>query len=113
MEDENKDYWSLSERLCRYISENPKLLVDVNHRLMKFPIARKYFMEHHPMRDLACTIYSQYFLTYLKYNSGMEARLFAYGFLFMGAFLSDNMELQKLYFKEVNIEFNYRVMLIF
>ncbi len=68
---------------------------------MGFPMARKYFLEHHPMRDLLGTVYSQYFLSYLKYNSNSEAKIFAYGFLFHTAFLQENLELMELYYSKI------------
>lgn len=100
-EEPNIDYWGASEYLCRQIVDNPLILIETHYKLMNLPIARKYLMEHHPMRDMACSMYSQYFLEYLKYNNGHEARLFAYGFLFMGAFLSDNQTLQASYFQQI------------
>lgn len=95
-------YWQLSENLCQKILESPELLSTVHHKLMKYPLARVFFMEHHPMRDLVCTVYAQYFHEYLKFSPTNQAKIFAYGFLFMGAFLSDNEELIDLYFQKIN-----------
>lgn len=101
VENNEKDYWKKSEQLCRQISESPEMLINTHHRLMSFPLARKYFIENHPLRDLIGTVYSQYFLAYLKFNNSNEAKIFAYGFLFKGAFLQQNMELMELYYNKV------------
>lgn len=98
---ESKDYWRKSEDLCIQIQNSNDLLVSTHHRLMAFPTARKFFLEHHPMRDMLGTVYNQYFLAYLKFNTNDEARIFAYGFLFKSAFLLENEELMKLYFDQV------------
>lgn len=95
------DYWQKGEQLCITIQDSPELLANVHHELMKFPQARIFFIEHHPMRDLSCTVYAQYFQEYLKYHHSNEARLFAYGFLFMGAFLSQNEEFMDIYFQKI------------
>ena len=100
-ENEDKYYWQKSEQLCRQIIDSSELLVSTYHRLMAFPVARKYFMEHHPLRDMLGTVYSQYFLAYLKYNTSNQARIFAYGFLFKSAFLAQNEELMDLYYTKV------------
>lgn len=97
------DYWEKSEQLCRQITESPELLVSTHLRLMAFPQARKYFMEHHPLRDMIGTVYSQYFSAYLKFNTGNEAKIFAYGFLFQSAFLLENAELMELYYNKVKV----------
>lgn len=68
---------------------------------MSFPLARKYFIEHHPLRDMIGSVYSQYFLGYLKFNTCNQAKIFAYGFLFKSAFLAQNEELMELYYKKV------------
>ena len=99
--DESKDYWHKSEELCREIQKSNDMLISTHHRLMKFPMARKFFLEHHPMRDMLGTVYSQYFLAYLKFNTTAEAKIFAYGFLFKSAFLQENEELMNLYFEKV------------
>ena len=101
VENNEKDYWKKSEQLCRQISESPEMLINTHHRLMAFPLARKYFIENHPMRDMIGTVYSQYFLAYLKFNKSNEAKIFAYGFLFKSAFLLQNTELMELYYKKV------------
>lgn len=100
-ENSGNDFWRKSEDLCRQISESPEMLVTVHQRLLSYPLARKYFMENHPMRDSLGSIYSQYFLAYLKYNQSNEAKIFAYGFLFQDAFLSQNHELMALYYQKV------------
>lgn len=97
----DESYWEKSEELCRKISDSPELLVRTHHRLMGYPMARKYFIENHPLRDLICTVYSEYFSAYLKYNTSAEAKIFAYGFLFKSAFFHQNYELMDLYFKKV------------
>lgn len=53
------------------------------------------------MRDLLGTVYIQYFSAYLKYKHDNEAKIFAYGFLFHGAFLLQNTELMELYYTKV------------
>ena len=100
-ENSDKDYWLKSEQLCRQITDSPELLVSTHHRLMAFPLARKYFMENHPQRDLIGTVYAQYFLGFLKFNTNNEAKIFAYGFLFQAAFLVQNQELMTLFYKKV------------
>lgn len=100
-ENDQKDFWQKSDQLCKQITESPELLVSTHHQLMSFPLVRKFFMEHHPLRDLMATVYSQYFLEYLKYNTNNQARIFAYGFLFKSAFLAQNEELMDLYYKKV------------
>ncbi|MEC5157706.1 hypothetical protein [Chryseobacterium sp. MP_3.2] len=95
------NYWKISDDLCRKIIESPSLLVSVHHKLLKYPLARTFFMEHHPIRDLAGTVYSQYFKDYLKYENSNEAKLFAYGFLYMGAFLTENEEFMDLYYQKI------------
>ncbi len=97
----DESYWRKSEQLSKQIAESPELLVSTHHRLMSFPMARKYFIENHPSRDLICTVYSEYFQAYLKYNTSNEAKIFAYGFLFQSAFLHQNLELMELYFRRV------------
>lgn len=92
-EHSGKDFWQKSEHLCRQIADSPELLITTHYRMMPFPMVRKYFMENHPMRDMLGTVYSQYFLSYLKYNNSNEARIFAYGFLYKSAFLQENTEL--------------------
>lgn len=110
---EEIDYWDLSENLCSKIIESPSLLANVHHRLLKYPLARTFFMEHHPMRDLAGTVYIQYFQEYLKYERSNEAKLFAYGFLYMGAFLTENHEFRDLYFKKIeNTELSAEVYIL-
>jgi hypothetical protein len=101
VENEQKDYWRKSEELCIRISSSADMLVSTHHQLMEFPMARKFFMEHHPMRDLLGTVYTQYFLAYLKFNTSAENRIFAYGFLFKSAFLQQNLELLELYYKKL------------
>ena len=95
------DYWQLSEELCQRIIESPELLSRIHYELLPYPLARTYFMEHHPMRDMICTVYSQYFQEYLKYSRSNEARIFAYGFLFIGSFLSNNFEFMQIYHQRV------------
>lgn len=68
---------------------------------MYFPLARKYFIEHHPLRDMIGTVYSQCFLAYLKFNTSNQAKIFEYGFLCKNAFLLQNTELMELYYKKV------------
>ena len=96
-----KDYWELSSQLSRRVIDDPSLLVSVHHELMPYPMARYFFIENHPLRDLMCTVYAQYFQEYLKYKHSNEALLFAYGFLFMGAFLSGNREFADIYFRRI------------
>ncbi|QOW11403.1 hypothetical protein Q73A0000_14050 [Kaistella flava (ex Peng et al. 2021)] len=100
---ESKDlnYWALSKDLCQKISDSPSLLANVHHKLLKYPLARTFFMEHHPMRDLAGTVYAQYFQDYLKYEDSNEAKLFAFGFLYMGAFLTENEEFMSVYSRRI------------
>lgn len=95
------NYWQLSENLCRKIIDSPSSLAIVHHQLLKYPLARTFFMEHHPMRDLAGTVYAQYFQDYLKYEQSNEAKLFAYGFLYMGSFLTENKEFMEIYFQKI------------
>lgn len=95
------DYWQLSCSLSQRIARSPSLLVRMHHELLSYPLAREYFIEHHPMRDMAATVYVQYFHEYLKYKNTNEAKLFAYGFLYMGAFLSENKELAEVYYQKV------------
>lgn len=97
-----ESYWRLCENLCRKLQESPELLATLHGKLMKYPLARVFLMEHHPMRDLICTVYAQYFNEYLKFSPTNQAKIFAYGFLFMGAFLSENEELIDLYFKKID-----------
>lgn len=98
---EEKDYWEKSEQLCRQISQSAEMLVNTHHELMAYPMARKYFIENHPMRDMMSTVYFQYFMTYLKYNDTNEAKIFAYGFLYQGAFLTQNAELTELSHRKI------------
>ncbi len=100
-EQSNHNYWDRSEQLCNQIIKSPELLVSTHHRLMSFPMARKYFMENHPLRDLLGSVYAQYFSAYLKYNTSNEAKIFAYGFLFQSSFLLQNTELMGLYYIKV------------
>ena len=100
-ENNDKDFWRKSEQLCEKISDSAELLVSTHHRLMSFPNVRKYFIENHPLRDMIGTVYSQYFLAYLKFNQTNEAKIFAYGFLFQSAFLLQNTELMDLYYNKV------------
>jgi hypothetical protein len=100
-EENERDYWRKGEDLCCRISDSSEMLVSIHHRLMSFPLVRKYFIECHPMRDMIGTVYSQYFLAYLKFNQSNEAKIFAYGFLFHGAFLQQNSELMELYYRKV------------
>jgi len=100
-EDSGNDYWLKSEQLCRQIADSPFHLATIHHRMMPFPLVRKYFMENHPMRDMLGTVYSQYFMSYLKFNQTNEARIFAYGFLYQSAFLQGNQELMHLFFQKV------------
>lgn len=97
----DQNYWQKSEQLCNQITDSTERMVSTHHRLMSFPMARKYFIENHPQRDLIGTVYSQYFLAYLKFNDSNEAKIFAYGFLFKSAFLQQNLELIELYYKKV------------
>ncbi|MBF8457318.1 hypothetical protein IV494_08990 [Kaistella sp. G5-32] len=96
-----ENYWEKSEQLCKQITNSAELLVTTHRRLMSFPMARKYFIENHPSRDMLCTVYSQYFSAYLKFSTTNEAKIFAYGFLFKSAFLLQNKELMDLYIKKV------------
>lgn len=98
---QDENYWQKSEQLCRQITSSAQLLVTTHRRLMPLPMARKYFLENHPMRDMIGSVYSQYFSAYLKYNKSNEAKIFAYGFLFQSAFLLENKELMELYFKKI------------
>ena len=100
-ENDDQNYWRKSEQLCREITNSPVLLISTHRRLLNFPMARKYFLENHPMRDMLGTVYSQYFSAYLKFSTGNEAKIFAYGFLFKSAFLLQNKELMELYIKKV------------
>lgn len=100
-ENTNQNYWQKSEQLCKQITSSPGLLVTTHRRLMSFPMARKYFIENHPLRDMLGTVYSQYFSAYLKFSTSNEAKIFAYGFLFKSAFLLQNKELMELYIKKV------------
>ena len=95
------NYWALSESICRKIIDSPSLLASVHHQLVKYPLARTFFIEHHPMRDLAGTVYAQYFHDYLKYEHANEAKLFAYGFLYMSAFLTENPEFMEIYSQKI------------
>ena len=97
----DQNYWEKSEQLCKQITNSAELLVSTHRRLMSFPLARKYFIEHHPLRDMIGTVYSQYFSAYLKFNTSNQAKIFAYGFLFKSAFLLQNNELMELYYKKV------------
>ena len=95
------NYWALSENICRKIIDSPSMLASVHHQLVKYPLARTFFIEHHPMRDLAGTVYAQYFHDYLKYEHANEAKLFAYGFLYMSAFLTENGEFMEIYAQKI------------
>lgn len=95
------DYWEASEHLCERLMKNPNLVLETHQKLLEFPQARKFFLEHHPMRDLLATPYILFFQEYLKYNNSNEAKLFAYGFLFNAAYLSDNLELMDLYYHKI------------
>lgn len=95
------NYWEISEVVCRKIIDTPSHLTKVHHQLLKYPLARTFFMEHHPMRDLAGTVYLQYFQEYLKYEHSNEAKLFAFGFLYMGAFITNNKEFMDLYSQRI------------
>lgn len=59
-------------------------------------------MEAHPMRDLLGTLYSQYFVSYLKYNTTTESQIFALSFLFWGAYLTENKELLEIYYHKLS-----------
>lgn len=100
-EDKTQNYWEKSEELCNLISSSAELLISTHQRLLAFPMARKYFMENHPMRDLLGTVYAQYFSSYLKFSRTNEAKIFAYGFLFQSAFLLGNEEFMELLYKKV------------
>lgn len=100
-EDPAKNYWNRAEELCEKLADSPELLVRAHYRLMEYPLARTYFMELHPMRDMLCTVYAQYFAAYLRYKDTNEAKLFAYAFLFLGAFLSGNSEFIQIYFQKI------------
>jgi len=100
-ENTTQNYWEKSEQLCKQITNSPELLVSTHHRLMSFPMARKYFMENHPLRDMLGSVYSQYFSAYLKFSTHNEAKIFAYGFLFQSEFLLQNKELMELYYRKV------------
>lgn len=97
-EQPGESYWSKSSELCKKLITSPELLLTTHQKLMGYPMARKFFLEHHPMRDLLGTVYTQYFLSYLKYNTNEEAKIFAYGFLFTSAFLTKNDELMSLFY---------------
>ena len=95
------NYWKLSEDLCAKVADSPALLANVHHQLLKYPLARTFFIEHHPMRDLAGTVYAQYFHDYLKYERSNEAKLFAHGFLYIGAFLTENEEFMDIHAEKI------------
>ena len=95
------EYWNISEVICHKISESATHLANTHHQLLKYPSARVFFMEHHPMRDLAGTVYSQYFQEYLKHENSNEAKIFAYGFLYMGAFLTENKDFMEIYHHKI------------
>jgi hypothetical protein len=95
------EYWNISEVICHKISESATHLANTHHQLLKYPSARVFFMEHHPMRDLAGTVYSQYFQEYLKHETSNEAKIFAYGFLYMGAFLTQNKDFMEIYHHKI------------
>jgi len=101
-ENSGKDFWHKSEELCRQIADSAELLITTHQRMMPYPLVRKYFMENHPMRDMLGTVYSQYFLCYLKFNPSNEAKIFAYGFLFKSAFLQGNDELMKVFYRQIS-----------
>lgn len=108
----DSDYWQKSAELCKQISTSPELLAKTHLRLMSLPLARKFFIENHPLRDLLGTVYAQYFSTYLKFSQTPEARIFAYGFLFQSAFFQQNTELAELYYgkvKETSVTNNVHV----
>lgn len=96
-EHQGKDYWEISNTLCEKISTSPALLANIPYKIIKYPMARTFFLEHHPMRDLAGTVYTQCFQEFLKYDHRNEAKLFAYGFLYMGAFLTENTPFMDIY----------------
>ena len=100
-ENSGRDFWYKSEELCRQIADSAELLITTHQRMMPYPLVRKYFMENHPMRDMLGTVYSQYFLFYLKFNPSNEAKIFAYGFLFKSAFLQGNEELMKVFYRQI------------
>ena len=100
-DDSDENYCSKAEDLCNRVMSSPKLLITTHHQLMEFPMVRKFFLEHYPIRDMLGTVYSQYFSAYLKYNTTNEAKIFAYGFLFKSAFLQENDELIHLYFSKI------------
>lgn len=100
-DDLDENYCSKAEELCKRVMTSPKFLVTTHQQLMEYPMVRKFFLEHYPMRDMLGTVYSQYFLAYLKYNRSDEAKIFAYGFLFKSAFLQENDELIHLYFNKI------------
>lgn len=95
------EYWTISEIICHKISESAAHLANIHHQLLEYPSARVFFMEHHPMRDLAGTVYSQYFQEYLKHETSNEAKIFAYGFLYMGAFLTENKDFMEIYCNKI------------
>jgi len=101
-DDSDENYCSKAEDLCNRVMSSPKFLITTHHQLMEFPMVRKFFLEHYPIRDMLGTVYSQYFLAYLKYNKSDEAKIFAYGFLFKAAFLQENDELIHMYYHKVN-----------
>ncbi|WP_304344296.1 hypothetical protein [Chryseobacterium koreense] len=95
------DFWDMSEKLCRQITDSPTMLVSLHFKMMKYPMARKFFIEEHPMRDMLAGAYVQYFQDYLKFNQSNESKIFAYSFMFLGAFLSENSEFMEIYHRKI------------
>ncbi|WP_234111221.1 hypothetical protein [Chryseobacterium sp. R2A-55] len=95
------DFWDMSNKLCRQITESPTMLISLHCKMMKYPLVRKFFIEEHPMRDMIAGAYVQYFQDYLKFHRNNEAKIFAYSFMFMGAFLSENPEFMELYHRKI------------
>ncbi|AFL97934.1 hypothetical protein Ornrh_1784 [Ornithobacterium rhinotracheale DSM 15997] len=96
-----QDYWDACEKLSYALLDSPEMVAICQEKLTKLPIAREYFIENHPLRDLVCTGYAMYFQEYLKYKYTNESRLYAYGFLFVGAFLSENKPYIDIYHEQV------------
>ncbi|UOH78397.1 hypothetical protein MT996_02755 [Ornithobacterium rhinotracheale] len=98
---ETQDYWDACEKLSYELLSSPEMVAICQEKLTKLPLARDYFIENHPLRDLICTGYAMYFQEYLKYKYTLESRLFAYGFLFIGAFLSENRPFIDIYYQQM------------
>jgi hypothetical protein len=96
------NYHKACGNVAKSIVGNPRYLINLSKFLTSNEVSQIYFFERFPYIDGICTDYKIHFMRYVKAKQTTEAQLFGNNILFLGAFLSNNVQEMDLYLAKIN-----------